>query len=298
MPSSPAIPNRNTLLATRYLRNRPSVERIRRQIEHGAGLGPVWREHAGRKHRRWRARAEALSVMKYDAARGHAMMRSKLFVPGSRPELFDKAYRSAADAISFDLEDAVAPDRKVEARACVADALSRPFAGSRKTTIIRVNGFESGHFEADIEAVACEGLDVVNLPKIESADDIRRASECLARLEASRAISRPIGILANIETPRGVRLAAEIALADRRVIGLQIGFGDLFEPYGSRVTTGRRSTSSVYPCASRRPRPVSRPTTARLSGSMTTRLSAPSATGARPWIGGQELRRSATGASG
>jgi citrate lyase subunit beta/citryl-CoA lyase len=160
------------------------------------------------------------------------MMRSKLFVPGSRPELFDKALRSAADAISFDLEDAVAPDRKAEARALVAGALNRPFEGSRKTTIVRVNGFESGHFEADIEAVACEGLDVVNLPKIEGADDIRRASELLERLEASRRLSRPIGILANIETPRGVRFAAEIALADRRVVGLQVGFGDLFEPYG------------------------------------------------------------------
>jgi citrate lyase subunit beta/citryl-CoA lyase len=160
------------------------------------------------------------------------MMRSKLFVPGSRPELFDKAYRSAADAVSFDLEDAVALDRKAEARAYVAEALGRPFAGSRKTTIVRINGFESGHFEADIQAVAWEGLDVVNLPKVEAADDIKRASERLAQLETSRGLARPIGILANIETPRGVRFAAEIALADRRIIGLQLGFGDLFEPYG------------------------------------------------------------------
>ncbi len=160
------------------------------------------------------------------------MMRSKLFVPGSRPELFDKAYRSAADAVSFDLEDAVAVDRKAEARAHVAKALSRPFADFRKTIIVRVNGFESGHFEPDIDAIACDGLDVVNLPKIQGADDIRRASECLARLEALRGLTRPIGILANIETPRGVRSAAEIAMADRRIVGLQIGFGDLFEPYG------------------------------------------------------------------
>lgn len=160
------------------------------------------------------------------------MMRSKLFVPGSRPELFDKAYRSAADAVSFDLEDAVAVDRKAEARAHVAKALSRPFADFRKTIIVRVNGFESGHFEPDIDAIACDGLDVVNLPEIQGADDIRRASECLARLEALRGLTRPIGILANIETPRGVRSAAEIAMADRRIVGLQIGFGDLFEPYG------------------------------------------------------------------
>ncbi|HSV01302.1 MAG TPA: aldolase/citrate lyase family protein, partial [Roseiarcus sp.] len=159
-------------------------------------------------------------------------MRSKLFVPGSRPELFDKAFRSAADAVSFDLEDAVAPDRKTEARANVAEALGGAFAGARKTTIVRVNGFESGHFEADIEAVAGPGLNVVNIPKVEGADAIKRASERLAGLERSRGLDRPIGILANIETPRGVRFAAEIALADPRIVGLQIGFGDLFEPYG------------------------------------------------------------------
>jgi len=172
------------------------------------------------------------------------MMRSKLFVPGSRPELFDKAYRSAADAISFDLEDAVAPDRKAEARASVAEALSRPFAGSRKTTIVRVNGFESGHFEADIEAVAGPGLNVVNIPKVVGADAIKRASERLARLEASRGLARPIGILANIETPRGLRFAAEIALADPRIVGLQIGFGDLFEPYGI-ARTNRTALDAV-----------------------------------------------------
>lgn len=160
------------------------------------------------------------------------MMRSKLFVPGSRPELFEKAYLTAADAISFDLEDAVAADRKADARRFVAESLGRPRGGPHKTIIVRVNGFDSAHFEADLEAVAREGLDVVNLPKIESAGQVRRVSERLAEIEKARGLGRPIGILANIETPRGVRLAAEIASADPRIVGLQIGFGDLFEPYG------------------------------------------------------------------
>jgi citrate lyase subunit beta / citryl-CoA lyase len=160
------------------------------------------------------------------------MMRSKLFVPGSRPELFEKAYLSAADAISFDLEDAVAAARKAEARAFVAEALGKISPGLQKTIVVRVNGFESGHFDADLEAIVRARLDVVNLPKVESADQIKRASERLARFEEARRLSQPIAILANIETPRGVRLAADIALADPRVIGLQIGFGDLFEPYG------------------------------------------------------------------
>ena len=67
-------------------------------------------------------------------------MRSKLFVPGSRPELFDKALASAADALSFDLEDAVAEPRKGEARAALQDLLaSGRTAAAGKTLIVRVN---------------------------------------------------------------------------------------------------------------------------------------------------------------
>lgn len=156
-------------------------------------------------------------------------MRSKLFVPGSRPELFDKAWNSAADAISFDLEDAVAADRKAEARAHVAQSLAE-YVDHAKIAIVRVNPWGEELFEDDMEAVVRPGLDIVNLPKIESAEPIVETVRLLERLERERGITRPIGILANIETPRGLRMAAEIALADERVIGLQLGFGDLFEP--------------------------------------------------------------------
>jgi citrate lyase subunit beta/citryl-CoA lyase len=156
-------------------------------------------------------------------------MRSKLFVPGSRPELFDKAWQSAADAISFDLEDAVTADRKAEARGYVADALARR-ADDTKIAIVRVNPWGEELFADDVQAVMLPGLDIINLPKTESAEPILETARLLDRLERENGISRRIGILANIETPRGLRMAAEIALADERVIGLQLGFGDLFEP--------------------------------------------------------------------
>jgi citrate lyase subunit beta / citryl-CoA lyase len=159
-------------------------------------------------------------------------MRSKLFVPGSRPELFDKAFASPADAISFDLEDAVAATRKHVARRDVAEALGRRPSGRRQVVIVRVNPLDSKFFADDLDDVVREGLDVLNLHKIESSAEIRDVAGRLAELERERGISRPIELLANIETPRGLRLAAEIATADRRVVGLQIGFGDLFEPYG------------------------------------------------------------------
>ncbi|HEY3059028.1 MAG TPA: CoA ester lyase [Chloroflexota bacterium] len=153
-------------------------------------------------------------------------MRSKLFVPGSRPELFAKALASGADAVSIDLEDAVAEPRKTDARSFVSDFLRTVQTDHHLT--VRVNGLATPHFAADVEAVALPTLDSVTLPKAESADDIHMLAEMLARHEGDRRV----GILATIESPRGLRNAAAIAAADERVIGLQLGLGDLFEPLG------------------------------------------------------------------
>ncbi len=160
-------------------------------------------------------------------------MRSKLFVPASRPELFEKAMAGDADALSFDLEDSVQEARKGEARRTLQGFLRQ--ASERrpgKVVIVRVNGLATPYFEADLHAVAWAGVDMINLPKPESAEDVRAAAAALARVEAERGLARPLGILANIESPRGLRLAAEIARAHPRVVGLQLGLGDLFEPFG------------------------------------------------------------------
>jgi citrate lyase beta subunit len=159
-------------------------------------------------------------------------MRSKLFVPGSRQELFAKALAGAADAISIDLEDAVVEERKDEARGLVRDWLrSGPQAGG-KLVIVRVNAMDTPHFDADLAAVVQPGLDVLNLPKPQSADDVRAACEAIARAERTNGVTRPVRLLLNIETPRALRDAAAIATADPRVMGLQVGLGDLFEPLG------------------------------------------------------------------
>jgi citrate lyase subunit beta/citryl-CoA lyase len=167
-------------------------------------------------------------------------MRSKLFVPASRPEFFAKALAGEADAISFDLEDAVQESRKVEARRTLQAFLQEtPPRRHGKVVIVRVNGLTTPHFEADIAAVTWPGVDMINVPKPESAGDVRAAAAVLARYETERGIERPIGILPNIESPRGLRLAAEIASADPRVVGLQLGLGDLFEPFGIDRTDAR-----------------------------------------------------------
>ena len=156
-------------------------------------------------------------------------MRSKLFVPGSRPELYAKALAGEADGLSFDLEDSVDEAVKDEARAELARFLRGLAPGHGKTIIVRVNGLDTPHFAADLEAVVGPGLDIVNLPKPESPDDVRACADALARLERG-AHRPPVGILPNIESPKALRLAAEIALASPRVVGLQAGWGDLIEP--------------------------------------------------------------------
>lgn len=159
-------------------------------------------------------------------------MRSKLFVPGSRPELFGKALAGAADAISIDLEDAVAEARKAEARAVVGAWLRERPAVGNKLVIVRVNAMDTPHFEADLEAVVQPGLQVLNLPKPESAQQVRAACDALLRAERRNGVAEPVRLLLNIESPRALRDAAAIAAADARVMGLQVGLGDLFEPLG------------------------------------------------------------------
>jgi citrate lyase subunit beta/citryl-CoA lyase len=157
-------------------------------------------------------------------------MRSKLFVPGSRPELFSKAMASEADGLSFDLEDAVDESMKAAARAEVAKFLRSLPEGHGKTIIVRVNGLDTPHFEADIRAIVGPGLDIVNLPKPETADDVKKCARALAEAEREARVSVPAAILVNIESPRAYRCAAELATASPRVIGLQAGWGDLLEP--------------------------------------------------------------------
>ena len=139
--------------------------------------------------------------------------------------------KGEADALSFDLEDAVDESRKSHARHEVAKYLRSLPPNCGKTIIVRVNGLDTPHFAADLEAIVGPGLDIVNLPMTESADDVRECASALAKAERGKSLE-PIGIMPNIESPRALRFAAEIALAGSRVVGLQAGWGDLIEPLG------------------------------------------------------------------
>ena len=139
-------------------------------------------------------------------------MRSKLFVPGVRPELFAKALAGDADALSFDLEDSVPQELKQVARAQVAGFVdSEAVHAASKVIVVRINALDTTHVEADLMAVARPGVDMINLPKVESAEDVYTLVAMLERAEAANGVSQPIRILATIETPRGLPMTVLIA---------------------------------------------------------------------------------------
>jgi citrate lyase subunit beta/citryl-CoA lyase len=160
-------------------------------------------------------------------------MRSKLFVPASRPELFAKALAGEADALSFDLEDAVAEARKDEARGLLRSFLLSPESrGHGKTLIVRVNAMDTPHFGADIAEMVRDGVHLINLPKPETVQQVREAAQRIAEAADANGVAQAPGLLLNIETPRALRCAAELAGSHASVAGLQMGLGDLFEPFG------------------------------------------------------------------
>ncbi len=148
--------------------------------------------------------------------------RSMIYMPASNARALEKAKSLPADGLIFDLEDAVAPDAKLEARASAVEAARSKAYGAREV-LIRVNGLDTPWGAGDIEAVAGSGANGIVFPKVNDAADISRADEAL------RAAGAPdtFGLWAMIESPQGVLAAANIAKASPRLIGFIVGTADL-----------------------------------------------------------------------
>lgn len=153
--------------------------------------------------------------------------RSALYIPGSKDRALDKARSLAVDAILFDLEDAVAPDEKVNARATLKAALAEGGYGPRYK-IVRINGLDTEWGRADAEAVRDIAADAVLLPKVNSAADI----------DALAAITGDLPIWAMMETPLGVINAASIA-AHPKLEGFVLGTNDLAKDLNTRKSERR-----------------------------------------------------------
>jgi len=160
--------------------------------------------------------------------------RSMLYMPGSNARALDKARGLPADALILDLEDAVAPDAKVAARAQVGAALRRGGYGGREL-LVRVNGPATEWGRDDLEAAAGWPIDGVVLPKVESAAMVRAAETALV---AAGAPDR-LAIWCMIETPLGVLHAEAIAGASPRLGGFVMGTSDLAKELHAAHTRDR-----------------------------------------------------------
>ena len=158
--------------------------------------------------------------------------RSALYVPGSNTRAIEKARSLDADALIFDLEDAVAPDKKDEARANVAAALAK--GGYHAELVIRVNHPSTREGVADMKMAARSGCNAVLLPKVESAKDVRDASLRLGAAGASDMI-----LWSMIETPLAVLRVEEVAFSSPHLACLVMGTSDLTKDLRARHTHDR-----------------------------------------------------------
>jgi malyl-CoA/(S)-citramalyl-CoA lyase len=163
-----------------------------------------------------------------------ALQRSLLAVPATSARFLEKAAQSAADAIFIDLEDAVIPGLKVQARAMAIDALKNLDWGSRIVSV-RVNALDTpwGCREILDLVEACPRLDRILLPKCVSAADLRTVDVLVRAAELAAGRERPVQIEALIESARGVAEVESIAGASDRLVAMVFGGGDYQLDLGS-----------------------------------------------------------------
>lgn len=165
-------------------------------------------------------------------------LRSLLFVPGDRPERFEKAAASGADAIILDLEDSVSLSNKEKARAAIADYLS----GERQTfTLVRVNPLDSHFTAADVVAVIGARPDAIMLPKADGASSIAQLDTIL-RSEGAADASLPAILPIATETPQAIFTLGSYREVKDRLLGLTWGAEDL--PAAIGASTSREADGS------------------------------------------------------
>ncbi|MEU9124908.1 CoA ester lyase [Streptomyces sp. NPDC048506] len=160
--------------------------------------------------------------------------RSVLYMPGANERALEKAKSIPADALILDLEDAVAPDAKTDARKRVAAAAASGEYGYREVTI-RINAPGTAWHADDLRAAAEAGPDAVVVPKVESADTVREVERAL---EAAGAPDRT-AIWAMVETPRAMLDARAVAAASERLTVLVMGTNDLAKELHAEHVPGR-----------------------------------------------------------
>ena len=164
--------------------------------------------------------------------------RSELAVPGSQPEMFEKAAKSDVDIVFLDLEDAVAPDEKQQARKNVIKALNEVDWG-KKSVSVRINGLDTHYMYRDVVDIveqAGERLDLIMIPKVGTAADVYAVDMMVTQIEDAKGYNKRIGFEHIIETALGMQNISEIAGASKRNESLHFGVADYAASTRARTT--------------------------------------------------------------
>jgi malyl-CoA/(S)-citramalyl-CoA lyase len=164
--------------------------------------------------------------------------RSELAVPGSRPELFEKAAKSNVDVLFLDLEDAVAPDDKEKARRNIIQALNELDFG-KKAVSVRINGLDTHYMYRDVVDVIEQGgdrLDMIMIPKVGTAADVYAVDMLVTQCETAIKRKKRIGFELIIETALGMANVDTIAAASKRNESLHFGVADYAASTRARTT--------------------------------------------------------------
>ncbi|MBY8976268.1 CoA ester lyase [Rhodobacteraceae bacterium NNCM2] len=173
--------------------------------------------------------------------------RCQLFGPGSRPAIFEKMAASKADVINLDLEDAVAPPDKPQARMNIIEAINDVDWGT-KTLSVRINGLDTEYWYRDVVDLlenAGDRLDQIMIPKAGNAKDIYAVDALVTAIERAKGRTKPIGFEVIIETAAGLAHVEEIAASSPRMQAMSLGAADYAASMGM-ATTGIGGTQADY----------------------------------------------------
>jgi len=176
----------------------------------------------------------SFTIIEQASARLH---RSELAVPGSNPGMFEKAAKSAADIIFLDVEDAVAPDDKAQARKNIIQGLNDIDWG-HKTMMVRINGLDTHYMYRDVVDIveACPRLDMILIPKVGTPADVYAIDMMVTQIETAMGRTKRIGFEVLIETALGMANVEAIVQSSKRLEAMSFGVADYAASTRARTT--------------------------------------------------------------
>ena len=164
------------------------------------------------------------------------LFRSLVFVPGNNPRFLEKAKSLPADIVCFDLEDSVPDKEKKKARTLIKNILKQRKKYS-PDVFVRTNSPDSGKIVADLKEIIQKGIDGIVIPKVNSANELKKIEKIISSLEKKRRI-KGIRLMPSIESALGVVNCYEIASSSKRIDALVFGIFDLLNDMGIEYTKG------------------------------------------------------------